>query len=116
MNHFSILTNHRINDGMKIFSPLSLLLLLACALAAPSSSSVFYCRRFKGDCKQRRDYICCRDENTANASVAKETKEVTEEVVDDVQEQTTQPYSSTTVEDIHRDKIQVSLQLCMISL
>ena len=100
---------------MNIFSPLSLLLVLACA--APSSSSLFYCRRFKGDCKQRRDYICCRDENTATASVAKETGDVTEEVVDNVQEQTIQPYSSTAEDIITAlDKMQVSLQLFMISL
>ena len=83
-------------------------MLLLLAWTAPSSSSLFYCRRLKGVCKQRRDYIRCRDENKATTSIAEETTDVAEEGVDD-QEQTTQPYFSTTVEDTAPDKPQVSL-------
>ena len=59
---------------------LFLVLLLASTILS-SPSVPFYCRRFKGNCSNRRDYICCRAENIAATETVSDDKSDSEKVI-----------------------------------
>ena len=88
----------------KIHSPYRFLLVvlllaspLSCAPAVP-----FYCRRFKADCRVRRDNICCRAENiaTTTTTIEKQGDSVVEESIEIIESEDTLVASSSIIEEV----------------
>ena len=75
-----------------------LLLLASTILSSPSVP--FYCRRFKGNCSRRRDYICCRAENIAATETVSDDKSDHSEKVIGVQKPKNITETESEFEDI----------------